>query len=69
MQVYGGNYTRILDHPEEMRELLSNAYKCNLVIENGGSAAPLRKLGFWRAWYYYNVVDLFGAPTERLVLL
>jgi hypothetical protein len=22
MQVYGGNYTRILDHPEEMREFI-----------------------------------------------
>jgi hypothetical protein len=37
------------DHPEvrnAWNSLLSNAYKCNLVIENGGSAAKLRKLGF-----------------------
>jgi hypothetical protein len=37
------------DHPEvrnAWNSLLSNAYKCNLVIENGGSAAKLRKLDF-----------------------
>jgi hypothetical protein len=61
MQVYGGNTHAYLgpDHPgvrNAWNSLLSNAYKCNLVIENGGSAANLEA----QTWYYYNVVDLFG---------
>jgi hypothetical protein len=56
------------DHPEvrnAWNSLLSNAYKCNLVIENGGSAAQVAEARFLRAWYYYNVVDLFGQAPYR----
>jgi hypothetical protein len=37
------------DHPEvrnAWNSLLSNAYKCNLVIENGGSAAQVAEARF-----------------------
>lgn len=56
------------DHPEvrnAWNSLLSNAYKCNLVIENGGTAAEVIQARFLRAWYYYNVVDLFGQVPYR----
>ncbi len=47
--------------------LLSNAYNCNLVIENGGSATEVLQARFLRAFYYYNVVDLFGQAPYRPV--
>lgn len=56
------------DHPEvrnAWNSLLSNAYKCNLVIENGGTASQVTQARFLRAWYYYNVVDLFGQVPYR----
>lgn len=56
------------DHPEvrnAWNSLLSNAYKCNLVIENGGNATQVAQARFLRAWYYYNVVDLFGQAPYR----
>jgi len=56
------------DHGEvkgAWNSLLSNAYKCNLVIENGGTAAQVLEARFLRAWYYYNVVDLFGQAPYR----
>jgi len=56
------------DHPEvrnAWNSLLSNAYKCNLVIENGGTATQVAQARFLRAWYYYNVVDLFGQAPYR----
>jgi hypothetical protein len=56
------------DHGEvrnAWNSLLSNAYKCNLVIENGGTAAQVAEARFLRAWYYYNVVDLFGQAPYR----
>jgi hypothetical protein len=56
------------DHPEvrnAWNSLLSNAYKCNLVIENGGTASQIVQARFLRAWYYYHVVDLFGQAQYR----
>jgi len=56
------------DHPEvrnAWNHLLSNAYKCNLIIENGGSASQVAQARFLRAWYYYNVIDLFGQAPYR----
>jgi hypothetical protein len=56
------------DHPEvrnAWNSLLSNAFKCNLVIENGGTAIQVAQARFLRAWYYYNVVDLFGQAPYR----
>lgn len=56
------------DHPEvknAWNSLLSNVYKCNLVIENGGTATQVAQARFLRAWYYYNVVDLFGQAPYR----
>ena len=56
------------DHPEvrnAWNSLLSNAYNCNLVIENGGTAAQVVQARFLRAWYYYNVIDLFGQAPYR----
>jgi starch-binding outer membrane protein, SusD/RagB family len=45
--------------------LLSNVYNCNLIIENGGTASQVVQARFLRAWYYYNVVDLFGQAPYR----
>ena len=56
------------DHPEvrnAWNHLLSNAYKCNLIIENGGTTAEVAQARFLRAWYYYNVIDLFGQVPYR----
>ncbi len=62
------NHTWGPDHVEvrnAFNSLLSNVYKCNLVIENGGNAAQIAQARFLRAWYYYNVVDLFGQAPYR----
>jgi hypothetical protein len=67
MQVYDTRILGLLIIPEvrnAWNSLLSNAYKCNLVIENGGTAS-CRSSIFLRAWYYYNVVDLFGQAPYR----
>ncbi len=56
------------DHGEvrnAWNSLLSNVYNCNLVIERGGTAAQVAEARFLRAWYYYNVVDLFGQAPYR----
>lgn len=56
------------DHGEvrgAWNSLLSNIYNCNLVIENGGTTAQIVEARFLRAWYYYNVVDLFGQAPYR----
>ena len=44
--------------------LLSQVYNCNLVIENG-SPAEVTQARFLRAFYYYNVIDLFGQAPYR----
>lgn len=44
--------------------LLSQVYTCNLVIENG-SAVEKTQARFLRAFYYYNVIDLFGQTPYR----
>lgn len=62
------NHTWGSDHGEvrgAWNSLLSNVYKCNLVIENGATAAQIAQARFLRAWYYYNVVDLFGQAPYR----
>jgi len=56
------------DHGEvrgAWNSLLSNVYNCNLVIENGGTASEVLQARFLRAFYYYNVVDLFGQAPYR----
>jgi hypothetical protein len=56
------------DHGEvknAWNSLLSNVYNCNIVIENGGTASEVLQARFLRAWYYYNVVDLFGQAPYR----
>ncbi len=58
------------DHGEvkgAWNSLLSNVYNCNLVIENGGTASEVLQARFLRAFYYYNVVDLFGQAPYRPV--
>lgn len=44
--------------------LLSQVYNCNLVIENG-SGSEVSQARFLRAFYYYNVIDLFGQVPYR----
>jgi hypothetical protein len=44
--------------------LLSQVYNCNLVIENG-SGSEVTQARFLRAFYYYNVIDLFGQTPYR----
>ena len=56
------------DHGEvrgAWNSLLSNVYNCNLIIENGGTTAQKVEARFLRAWYYYNIVDLFGQAPYR----
>ncbi len=45
--------------------LLSNVYNCNQVIDNNGSAADVLEARFLRAFYYFNVIDLFGQTPYR----
>jgi len=44
--------------------LLSNVHTCNIVIDKG-SAAEKTQARFLRAFYYYNVIDLFGQVPYR----
>ena len=44
--------------------LLSQVYSCNLIIENG-SGSQITEARFLRAFYYYNVIDLFGQAPYR----
>jgi hypothetical protein len=44
--------------------LLSQVYSCNLVVENG-SGSQITEARFLRAFYYYNVIDLFGQAPYR----
>nr|WP_315166367.1 RagB/SusD family nutrient uptake outer membrane protein [uncultured Flavobacterium sp.] len=44
--------------------LLSNVYNCSLVVENGTST-EVTQARFLRAFYYYNVIDLFGQVPYR----
>ena len=46
--------------------LLSNVYNCNLVVESAtATASEVTQARFLRAFYYYNVVDLFGQAPYR----
>ncbi|GEM54686.1 RagB/SusD family nutrient uptake outer membrane protein [Flavobacterium branchiophilum NBRC 15030 = ATCC 35035] len=45
--------------------LLSNVYNCNQVINNNGTASQVLQARFLRAFYYFNVVDLFGKTPYR----
>jgi hypothetical protein len=56
------------DHGEvrgAWNSLLSNVYNCNIVIENGGTASEVLQARFLRAFYYFNVIDLFGQAPYR----
>ena len=44
--------------------LLSQVYNCNLVIDNGTAPEKIQAR-FLRAFYYYNVIDLFGQVPYR----
>ncbi len=59
------------DHVEvrgAWNSLLSNVYSCNLVIESGsGTPSQVSQARFLRAFYYYNVIDLFGQAPYRPV--
>lgn len=44
--------------------LLTQAYNCDLVIQNG-TATEKNEARFLRAFYYYNVIDLFGQVPYR----
>ena len=44
--------------------LLSNVYNCSLVVENG-TGSEVTQARFLRAFYYYNVIDLFGQVPYR----
>jgi hypothetical protein len=44
---------------------LSNVYNCNQVINNNGSASDIVQARFLRAFYYFNVIDLFGQTPYR----
>lgn len=56
------------DH-EEVRKawnsLLSNVYNCNVVIEESTVASEITQARFLRAFYYFNVIDLFGQVPYR----
>jgi hypothetical protein len=45
--------------------LLSQVYNCNQVIYNSASATEIIQARFLRAFYYYNIVDLFGQAPYR----
>jgi hypothetical protein len=56
------------DHGEvrgAWNSLLSNVYNCNVVIEQGGTPTQITEARFLRAFYYFNVVDLFGQAPYR----
>nr|WP_315180161.1 RagB/SusD family nutrient uptake outer membrane protein [uncultured Flavobacterium sp.] len=44
--------------------LLSSAYNCSLVVENG-TGSEVTQARFLRALYYYNAIDLFGQVPYR----
>ena len=51
------------DHGEVLgawNSLLSNVYKCNQVIENGGTTAQVAEARFLRALSYWHLMDMFG---------
>lgn len=63
------NHTWASDNVEvknAWNSLLTQVYNCNLVIENG-SAAEVSQARFLKAFYYYNVIDLFGQVPYREV--
>jgi hypothetical protein len=39
-------------------------YSCNLVVENG-SGSQVTEARFFEAFYYYNIIDLFGQAPYR----
>ncbi len=45
--------------------LLTNVYNCNLVIYGGATEPQKVQARFLRAFYYYNVIDLFGQVPYR----
>ena len=56
------------DHIEVLNSwnsLLSNSYKCKLVIENSSDASEILQARFLRAFYQFNVMDLYGQVPYR----
>jgi starch-binding outer membrane protein, SusD/RagB family len=45
--------------------LSANIVKCNKVIYNNGTVSEIAEARFLRAFYYYNIVDLFGQAPHR----
>jgi starch-binding outer membrane protein, SusD/RagB family len=45
--------------------LLKNVYTCTLVVDNSTVASEKNQARFLRAFYYYNVLDLFGQVPYR----
>ena len=45
--------------------LLSQVYNCNQVVENSTNASEIVEARFLRAFYYYNIIDLFGQVPYR----
>ena len=45
--------------------LLGGVYNCNIVINNNSTAEQKVQARFLRAFYYYNVIDLFGQAPYR----
>jgi hypothetical protein len=56
------------DNPEIItawNNLLTSVYKCNQVIDNSKKPEQVIEARYLRAFYYYNVVDLFGIAPYR----
>jgi starch-binding outer membrane protein, SusD/RagB family len=47
------------------KDMLSNVYKCNLVIENSKVESEIVQAKFLKAFYNYNVIDLYGQLPYR----
>lgn len=45
--------------------LLASVYDCNTIVENSKDASEIVQARFLRAFYYYNVLDLYGQTPYR----
>jgi hypothetical protein len=55
------------DHHNEVRNG-RNASKCNSLVAENGTVSKVTQALFCRAFYYYNVIDLFGqVPLQKQV--
>ena len=61
-------HTWASDHSEvrsAYNSLLSNVYLCNLVVDNSTVESEVNQARFLRAFYYYNLFDLYGQAPYR----